>query len=309
MARNGKKPSFLRGRRIRVTRLDRNGRPVFGDESQVVTKGFVTAGYTTNMEEGEAISQTNASGENCVQETPVPTFNGFAVEIEFCEVDFALFSLITGQDLVLDPETGQPIGITESTAVDLSAVNFALEMWLGAQTEDAPHANGQGHFGYIVTPFLGGGVIGDVSVENGAITFTISGMQTKNGTAWGRGPYRVMLGADGTPDFLSTPMRSSDHRRMFYTEVAPPEPTAGTRPLLEPGADGITGLDVDVQGNEVTLTPTPASDDPAWYDLGDGQWDFSETGTYTHTYDGPGSYTVVANRGGTSHRTTVTVSA
>ncbi|HYF71324.1 MAG TPA: hypothetical protein VD864_00810, partial [Nocardioides sp.] len=126
-----KKVSFLRGRRMRVTLLDTAGRPVFGDSSVVTTKGFVTVGYTTNTEEGEPIVVTNAGGEACVTESATPTFNGFGVEMEFCDVDFALFEILTGQELVLDAN-GKAIGITESTEVDLSQVNFALELWLGA---------------------------------------------------------------------------------------------------------------------------------------------------------------------------------
>jgi hypothetical protein len=226
------KASFLRGRRLRATRLDRSGRVIYGDGNQVVSKGFITVGYTSNVEEGEAITQTNAAGETCVSEPAVPTFTGFGVEAEFCEVDFALFSMLTGQEVVEDG-AGNVVGITESTAIDLSGVNFALELWLGAQSDAAPSEGGDGFYGYILTPFLSGGTIGDITVENGAITFTITGMQTKNGSAWGAGPYDVEL-VDGVAAALSTPMGPNDHRRIMLTEVAPPAAVTGGQPVLDP---------------------------------------------------------------------------
>jgi hypothetical protein len=302
-----KKGSFLRGRRMRATLLDASGRPVYGDSSVVTTKGFVTVGYTTNTEDGEAINVTNAAGETCVAEPATPTFNGFSVEIEFCDVDFALFEMMTGQPVVLD-ENGKIIGITESTDVDLSSVNFALELWLGAQTSDRPSANAQGQWGYVLTPFLGGGVIGDISVENGAISFTLTGMNTKNGSGWGKGPYKVEL-VGGVPSPLRVGLKANDHRRIQYTEVAPPEVYPGATPLLDPTDADVTAITATATGLQVALAPTPAGTDPMWYDLGDGSWDYAETGSYTHTYDVPGEYTVIGYRGDSKATKTVTVAS
>jgi len=44
-----------------------------------------------------------------------------------------------------------------------------------------------------------------------------------------------------------------------------------------------------------------------WYDFGDGSWDTAFTGSYTHTYERAGTYTVTGYRGRTSATTTVTV--
>lgn len=290
-----KKVSLLRGRRMRATLVDMNGRPVIGEDNAVVTKGFITVSMTTNMEEGEAISQTNASGETCIAEPSTPQLMGFGVEATFCEVDFALFHLLTGQELVKDA-FGTVVGITESTDIDLSAVNFALELWLGATNDDSTPAEGsQGKFGYVLLPFLGGGIIGDYSIENAAITFTISNMNTKNGSGWGVGPYAVDL-VDGVPSRLYQPLKSADHRRTMVVEIAPPAVYTGSIPVLDPEDAPLTDLTLTPTGLTVAITPTPAGG-PVFYDLGDGAWDYSETGAYSHTYDVPGTYTVLAQRG------------
>ena len=290
--------SFLRGKRIRATLLNAAGAPLVGPSSVVVSKGFITIGMSTNTEDGEAISQTNANGESCILENAFSTFTGIAVEVEFCGVDFALFEMITGQTAVLD-DNNVVVGITESTDVDLSKVNWALEMWLGVQTTDAPVTGSQGQFGYVLLPRLGGGVISDISVENGAITFTLSGMATKNGSAWGVGPYKVDLTA-GVPSTLRRAIKANDHRRIQMVEVAPPVVYSGALPLLDPAQPAVTSLTTTPTGKSVLIAPTPAGTDPMWYDFGDGTWDYAATGTFTHVYANAGTYVITGYRGSSS---------
>lgn len=296
--------SFLRGRRMRATLLNAAGVPVAGDSSVVTTAGFITLTMTANTEEGEGVTVTNAAGETCISEAGTPTFNGIGVEAEFCDVDFALFEMLTGQEVVVDAN-GKAIGITESTDVDLTAVNFALEVWMGATASDAPAAGSQGTYGYVLLPRLSGGVMGDVTVENGAITFTISGMATKNGAAWGAGPYNVELVA-GVPAPLRVAMKANDHRRIMITEVAPPKVYSGATPLLTAGAD-LTGITHTATGLSVAFTPVPAGTDPMWYDFGDGTWDYTANGSYTHVYAAAGTYTVIGYRNMSSYTKTITI--
>src|SRR6476469_1177698 len=94
--------SLVKGRRIRLTRLDGCGRPVYGDCSTSVSKGFISVAFTANTTESDEISVTNAAGEICVFEPAETSLTGYAVEIAFCEVDPELFSLVTGQPIVTD---------------------------------------------------------------------------------------------------------------------------------------------------------------------------------------------------------------
>lgn len=282
-----KKVSFLRGKRMRVTVVDTAGRPVYGEDSVVTSKGVVSLTYTTNVEDGEPITVPNMNGESCVSETATSNFTGFGVEAEFCEVDFALFNILTGQ-AVYEDEDGKVIGITEATGVDLSAVNFALEMWLGSSNP--------GEYGYVLTPFLGGGVVGDVTVENGAINFTVTGMSSKDGSNWGKGPHKVEK-VGGVDSVLRVAIGTKDHRRTFSTATPPPAIYAGATPLLDPTDPALTDVTATVTGQTATLAPVPAGTDPVWYEFGDGQWDYAPTGGYAHTYDSAGTYTVTARRG------------
>ncbi len=299
--------SFLRGKRMRATLLNGAAIPLVGDSSVVTTKGFVTLTMTANTEEGEAINVVNAGGESCITEAGTPTWTGVGVEAEFCDVDFALFEMLTGQEVVLNSD-GVAVGITESSDVDMSAVKFALELWMGASTNAAPSAGSEGFYGYVLLPHLGGGVIGDVTLQNGAITFTISNMQTKNGAAWGAGPHKVELVA-GVPSVLSTPMKANDHRRIMIVEVAPPEVYSGATPLLDSTDPAVTGLTTTPTGLSVVISPTPAGTDPMWYDFGDGEWDYTANGSYTHVYPAAGTYTLTGFRGNSKFSKSVTVTA
>lgn len=305
-----KTTKLLRGKVMRATRLSPTGRPLIGDENAVATEGFITAAYTTNTEEGEAISITNANGKPCITEAATPTFNGFSVEATFCGVDFALFNILTGQAVVVDPDTQKLIGITESTDVKLDAVAFALELWTGASPSGDYSTGSQGEYGYILTPFLGGGVIGDISIENAAITFTVTSMSTRNGNSWGAGPYGVEL-VGGVPSVLSTPMKPNDHRRIQTMEVAPPAVFSGSIPVLDPEDTPLTGVTATAStGRSVDLTVEPvAAGEGVLYDFGDGGWDYSETGSHTHVYAVAGPYEVIAYRGLTKATTNVTAIA
>lgn len=292
-----KKVSFLRGKRMRVTALTSAGVPKIGEHSVVTTKGVVTLSYTTNTEEGTAITVENMGGETCVSETATPTFTGFSIEAEFCDVDFALLEMLTGQKAYVG-DNNQIIGFTESTAVDLTAVNFALEMWLGSSVPS--------EYGYVLTPFLGGGVVGDITIENGAISFTVTGLQTKDGTGWGTGPYLVE-NVSGTPSKLRTAMGTKDHRRIIVTSIAPPTVYSGTTPLLDSSKPAVTGFTATPTGLSVSFSPTPAGTDPMFYDFGDGTWDYSATGSVVHVYAKSGTYSVTAKRGSSSFTKDVVV--
>lgn len=303
----------VRAPRMRVTRTDGCGRPVYGPDSVAVSRGFVSIAATGNSEEGEAITVTNAGGETCVYDPPRPRFLNFTLELTFCDVDPALFSVLTGQQVLLD-ENGVAIGFTVNSDVDTSTTGFALEAWTGVPSvECSDDPASQGAYGYMLWPFVTGGTLGDLTLENGAVSFSVGGASTKTGSSWGSGPYNVQL-VSGVPSPLLTPVLSGDHFRVMAVEVAPPPDFTGLQPVLDPtDGDPLTGITVEPDpdnGLQVTITPEPADTAPWAVWFGDDVWDYVEAGgPYTYTYDTPGTYTIVAERGGATVSQTVTVSA
>lgn len=212
--------SLVRGRAMRVTRLDGCGGVVLGPDSAVVSEGFITISLTAQTDEGTTISVTNAAGNICILDEPCPKFTGYAVEVAFCGVNPDLVRLMTGQASVLDGED-EPVGFRMNTAVDACDSGFALEMWSNVPAGACEPGAGT-NYGYFLVPFLKGGVIGDFTLANDAVNFTLSGARSKDGNAWGVGPYDVDDdGAGGTGPLLLA-MDPDDHLDMHLTTVPPP---------------------------------------------------------------------------------------
>lgn len=298
---------FVRGRVARFTRLDGCGRPVYGEDSTVTTEGFISVGFTANIETGDEINVTNAAGKTCVRETPAPQLTGYTLEIQFCEVDPELYAMATGQAVVLDAD-GNAVGFDVDTSVSSTDTAFGLELWAGAPSQSCTDVQAQGSFGYFLIPYLQGGVLGDFTLENNAVTFTISNATTKDGNGWGVGPYNVVLDGTGDPSPLLTAIPTTLAIRTMIVEVEPPEPQCGARPLLDPTDAALTSVTTSKAALVGTFTPAPSGSDPWWVDFGDGTWDYSETGAaITHTFATGGTYNYTAWRGSSVKTGTITV--
>jgi len=301
----------VRGNAMRVTALDGCGAPVYGPDSVGVSDGFVTVSFTANTDEGEEINVTNAAGRTCVREVPCPQFLGYTVEIEFCQVDPAVLAILTGQDVELDAQ-GLAAGFRMNSGNSGCDRAFALELWTGTPGErcnpDAPADASSG--GYLLLPYMQGGIFGDFTIENAAISFTVTGAATKTGGQWGVGPYDVVLNGAGVATPLAVPIDDDDHLLVRFTEVAAPDVFCGTMPLLNPDADALTDVTATADDLTVTFEDVPAGTDPWWIDFGDGTWDYSANGAnLVHTYAAAGTYTYVAHRGTSEITDTVTVAA
>ena len=302
--------SYVRGRVLRATRLDSCGRPVEGDDSVVVSKGWTSVAYTANTDDGEEIKVPNANNETCVYVPAVPSFLGYGVEITFCNVDPDLYALLTGQRTIVDAN-GDVVGFAMDTKVSTADVHFALEVWAGSPGGNACDNPGAGaSYGYVLLPLLQGGVVGDFTIENDAVTFTVTGASTLDGNHWGQGYYNVVLDGTGDPSLLVEPISQTEHLVLLNTSMAPPVAMCGARPYLDPAADPLTSVTATPDDLEVTFAPTPSGADGWWIDFGDGTWDYNAAGTsIVHTYEAAGTYTYTAYRGTSTYSGPVTVSA
>lgn len=259
--------SLVRGRALRVTKSDGCGRVLLGPSSQVTTEGFISVGLTANNEEGETISVTNAAGKVCILDEPSPSFTGYNIEVAFCGVDPELFSLMTGQPVVLNADGTDAIGFRMNSGINLGDSGFALELWSNVPVA-ACDASGGSSYGYFLIPFAQGGVLGDFTVENGAINFTLTGATSKDGNEWGVGPFDVVRDGGGAAGPLLEALDSKDHLHMQLTTVAPPAPSCGAVAL------GVPATGADAATTPATLAPAN-SYPPA--DLADAATGFAAT--------------------------------
>jgi len=271
---------------MRVTRLDGCGRIDPSGCATIVSDGFVSIAFTANITEGDEITVTNAAGKTCVRDTPVPTLNGYGLTITFCDVNPELYAMLTGQGVVYDG-TGDAVGFRINGDVDASTSGFALEIWSnvpGVACGDDPDA--EGSFGYLLVPFVQGGVLGDFTIENGAVAFTLQNASTKSGSGWGNGPYNVVASETGTAGPLLEPIESGDFLHVQLTTIAPPDPSCDCEPSGPAATSATAGTpgtwnpvnsyppetleDLQDASPAITASPTTAWTSGQYVVLGDG---------------------------------------
>lgn len=217
------------GKRIRATELDNCGNVVPGPEgNNIVTNGFITATLTAEIEDGAEILVRRADGGICVNERSSDSFKYFTVEMEFCGVNPSLLALTTNAEVYEAEE--DVIGFT----VPEGAIEkwFALEMWTGLSGQACAPGQEEAS-GYMLLPFVVGGVLGDITVDSeNAVTFSLTGARTKGGNAWGVGPFDVVQDAGDLAAPLPTAVDAMDHLLLIETGLT--VPAHSTEPIPNP---------------------------------------------------------------------------
>jgi hypothetical protein len=218
----------LRGKVMRITKLNACGGFVAAAASVVTTKGFVSVAQTANYRDPDEYEVVNANGDLCVNERSDSQLKWLDLVITMCEIDVEGLNLMTGSPLVLDDAT-IPNNVGFRTREGTTA-NFALEIWTdlaGATCVGATQS-----YGYILLPWVKSGTLGDVTIENGAASFSINA-RTSAGSLWGVGPYNIRNTVlTPAPAKLLTAIQSTDHRHIQVTNLAPPTPACGATALV-----------------------------------------------------------------------------
>lgn len=216
----------VRGSVIRATRLDSCGVPDPGASAVAVSKRISTVTIDEVTDDGTNIRERNFGDELCVVDDAFTQIIGYTGDIALCGVDPGLIGLFTGQPVVQNA-AGDIVGFDATTEIDLDSFGFALEVWsriAGA----ACNPSGFREWGYTVFPFFKGGRIGGFSFENGPVSFTISGAQTRDGNGWGSGPFDVDRDETDAPIPLFTPLGANTHYRNTLVTLDPPAASCGT---------------------------------------------------------------------------------
>jgi hypothetical protein len=216
---------------MRLTKLDGCCTPpaVAAPCSVIVSKGFVSVAYSPEISEAEEIEQKNAAGEICVTDPGCDELKWINTTITLCKVDPDILTFVTGSPLVLNA-AGDSVGNRIQTGQNCG-INFGLEVWT-----DIPSAvcgvGGLKQYGYFLLPCVSSGIIGDFTIENGALNLEINA-KARSGSGWGVGPYDVDLD-DATPAVagpLLTPIGPLDVLDLHLTEVPPPAASCGCVPM------------------------------------------------------------------------------
>ena len=219
----------IQGTTMRVQTINSCGTPAVGSCVSAVSTGFVSVEMQDQVESGQEIVVLNAAGQMCVNEKSPTQLKWIDTTITFCNVDPELFGLITGSTLVLnDAVSPAAVGFQTRTS-NYAAGQFSLEVWTnisGATCVTVGTAS-LVPYGYFLLPNIVEGRVGDVKIENGAVSFTVSG-RTKQGTNWGVGPKNVLANmTTGVTEKLLIALPSDTHRHLQWTYMAPPTPSCG----------------------------------------------------------------------------------
>lgn len=283
--------AVLRLPMVRVTSLNSCGVVNTGTGVQVTTSGLVSVAMAVNEEALQDYFTLNADAQPCITDTAPPVLKWLDLTITFCNVDPRLLNLVSGEPLVLNDAT-VPVAIGWDTAVgSVNSVNFAFEGWTRIGGTSQACVGTLPSYGYFLLPWVTNGVIGDISIDNGAATFTVTA-RTQAGGQWGVGPYNVVLSAAtatlNQPMPLLTSIGPLVHRRLFVTQLAPPPAVCG-------GGDLPTGpLTLSATVKLATLTHPTGIAYPAiinWGDAG-GLQTVNSGPTTTHTYATASTFTV-----------------
>ena len=95
--------------------------------------------------------------------------------------------MMTNQSVVFDG-LGVAVGFRVNTGVDVKGAGFALEVWSNVPGIVCDDPNAGGSFGYTLLPFISGGVLGDFTIENGAVTFVLQNAATRMAPAGASAP-------------------------------------------------------------------------------------------------------------------------
>lgn len=278
----------------RVTLLDACGNVDTGDCAEVTTSGLITIAQSPEYEARQDYFTLNADAQPCITDTAPPILKWINLTITFCQVDPQLMSMVSGEPLVFDDAT-IPNAIGWDTAVgSVNDVNFAFEAWsrIGGSTACT---DGNVNYGYFLLPWVTEGVIGDVTLQNGAANFTVTG-RTNAASPWGVGPYNVLVNQTGDnagfPGPMLTPIGSQTHRRLMLTQLAPPTAACGCGSVPGP----TMGAVATVKAVVLTLPTDPTLDFPIYVDWGDGTVVTVPTSTATvnHTYVTAATFTITA---------------
>lgn len=222
---------FAQGRRLRVTKLDNCGNPEYADEcGQVVSKGFVQISVSSNTITGTSIQPQNAAGELCYRLQAPDVFTGHNLSIEFCEVDPSLMGMVTLSAPVTD-WNNDIVGF--QTLAGSHPAGYALEVWMGVPGVECPPegVNPVDSLGYVLFPFIIPGALGDFTIANDAVNFTVAGY-TRANPNWGVGPYDVVAAdAANLPGRLIDPVTSDVHAHLQWTSIPAPTEFCGCEPI------------------------------------------------------------------------------
>lgn len=176
---------------LRVAKLTNTGAPDPGVSNGYISDALIQADLGIELEEGDDFTLKNGCGSSCATFKDCDKIKRATIEMELCQLDSELLSLLIGGTLFSD--SGDTIGMRVPQLADACPNGVSLELWSKAWNGSAQ-----------ATPdFLGGSTIayfhwvlpkvqfqlGDVTLENEFVRIPVTGFGEENENLTIDGPY------------------------------------------------------------------------------------------------------------------------
>jgi hypothetical protein len=214
----------IKGRMMRVIKLDTCGNPVTGaSSSMVVSNGFISIKPDPQYEDGVEFLKRVADGSFCVNQKDDGQLKRIKLTTQVCTLDPDMLVLMTGARLLSNGATG-----TGAAWSDLSPVNnhYSLEVWQDVAGRGACNAAGQQQYVYWAFPNISNTQLQSWMMELGTLEFSVDSQTNEFvSTRWGTGT------GWSTPWLGTNSLQIGDHFAYNVTTVPPPASVCGAQAL------------------------------------------------------------------------------
>lgn len=215
--------SAIKGRVMRVIKLDTCGNPVTGAaSSMVVSNGFISIKPDPQYEDGTEYLKRLADGTFCVNQKDAGQLKRVKLTTMICTLDPDLMVLMTGARLLSNGVTGTGAAWSDSQQV---SGHYSLEVWQDVAGPSGCDATGNQRYVYWAFPNVSNNQLQSWMIELGTLEFTLTSETAGVGTRWGTGTGWA------TPWLGSNTLQSGDQFAYNVTTIPPPTASCGAQAL------------------------------------------------------------------------------
>jgi hypothetical protein len=189
-ARDG--ASSVLGTWLRVTPLDVAGN-IDTDKPVLNSKGFITATFSPQFEEGDEITEKAADGSVCVSFKVDDSFTRVDFSLSLCDVDPEVTALLAGGNVIIDSD-GAVVGYTSPVAGSKVGNPVAIEVWSQAIVAGKPASDRP--YWHWVFPYVKVRYEGDRELGNSRLANEFTGQGVGNSALVGAGLNPANAGDD-----------------------------------------------------------------------------------------------------------------
>lgn len=213
----------IKGRMMRVIKLDTCGNPVTGAaSSMVVSNGFISVKPDPQYEDGVEYLKRVADGSFCVNQKDAGQLKRVKLTTMVCTLDPDMMVLMTGARLLSSGATG-----TGAAWGDLQQVNnhYSLEIWQDVAGAGACTPSGQQQYVYWAFPHISNTQLESWTIELSTLEFSHTSHTLEVGSRWGSGTGWA------TPWLGTNALLTGDHFAYNVTTIPPPASVCGAQAL------------------------------------------------------------------------------